>query len=150
VENGLVCMQHKHFSSDERGPIQGHLCMNSLLGVAEKLELTQVFAVDQREIKVLDKFVAQGKFLQRGINPKKNFEAVQKTRLFKDYLSDFLQSNRERFRDLPFWPSNVSNENDDGVLYQMLEKQVQLQVKLRMRMKTKQECIYGLDYGDYA
>jgi len=42
----IVCMQHKHSRSNKWGPTKGHLCLNSLLNVAQKLDPIQVFAFD--------------------------------------------------------------------------------------------------------
>jgi len=44
----------------------------------------------------------------------KNLKTTKKTREFKDYLEHFPQSNREVFHNLPFWPSIVLNQNEDG------------------------------------
>jgi hypothetical protein len=41
-------------------------------------------------------------------------EVVDKTSEFKDYLERFPQLNREGMRDLPFWPSDMLNQNGDG------------------------------------
>jgi len=73
-----------------------------------------VFAADQRELKVLDEFIVyKKKLVLRSMDPMKNMEVVDKTCKFKDCLESFPQLNREGKHDLPFWPSNMLNQNRD-------------------------------------
>ena len=46
IQNGIVHVQHKHFCTDEWGPVEGHLCLNSIPSGSTKPGLAEVFATD--------------------------------------------------------------------------------------------------------
>jgi len=64
----------------------------SLPSAAEKLEIAEVFAADQRKLKALDEFIAyKKKLVLRGFDPIRNAEVVDKMEAFKEYLEEFPQ-----------------------------------------------------------
>jgi hypothetical protein len=58
MENGMPQVQHKHFNKDAWGPAEGHLCLTSIPNTMEKPKLAEIFGADERELRVLDEFIA--------------------------------------------------------------------------------------------
>jgi hypothetical protein len=58
MDNGLTWVQYKHFSKDVWGPVEGHVCVRSLLNTAEKPTLAEVHRAMERELKALIEFIA--------------------------------------------------------------------------------------------
>ena len=109
---------------DERGLIEGHLCLNSLPSMSEKSGLTEVFTVDQRELKALDDFIAyKDTLIIRGsVNLYRNMKVADDLREFKKYLEEFPKSNKDAFYELSFWPDEVQNDNADGAVIRDAEE----------------------------
>jgi hypothetical protein len=101
----MTRVQYKHFSKDAWGPTDGHVCLRSLPNTAEKPILAEVHRADERELKVLDEFIAyKMRCVERLQNIEKNLQAIEETEWLKKYLKHFLDANREAQRALPFWP----------------------------------------------
>ena len=43
IQNRVVCVQYKHFCMDEWGPVEGHLCLNSIPSANAKQGLAKFF-----------------------------------------------------------------------------------------------------------
>jgi hypothetical protein len=107
VENGVPRVQHKHFNKDAWGPAEGYLCLRSLPNTMEKPELTKVFGADERELRVLDDFIAyKERCVERLHNVEKNLQAIDETRWLKQYLKEFPDGDREAQRALHFGHMN--------------------------------------------
>jgi hypothetical protein len=77
MENGVTQVQYKHFSKDAWEPTNGHVCLRSLPNTAEKLALAEVHRAEERELKVLDEFIAyKTRYVERLQNVEKNLQAI--------------------------------------------------------------------------
>jgi hypothetical protein len=104
MENGVTRVQYKHFSKDAWGPTNRHMCLTSLLNTVEKPALAEVHRVEERELKVLDEFIAYKKrCVERLQNVEKNLQAIEETEWLKEYLEYFPDANREAQKALLFW-----------------------------------------------
>jgi hypothetical protein len=73
MENGVIRVQYKHFSKDAWGPMDGYVCLRSLLNTAEKPALAKVHCAEERELKALDEFIAyKTRCIERLQNVEKN------------------------------------------------------------------------------
>jgi hypothetical protein len=117
IENGMTRVQYKHFSKNAWGPTEGHLCLRSLPNTAEKLALAEVHRAEERELKALDEFIAyKTRCVERLQNVEKNLQAIEETKLLKEYLEHFPDANREAQRALLFWPHEQDrNGMEDSV-----------------------------------
>jgi hypothetical protein len=62
----------------------------------EKPELAEVFGADERELRVLDDFIAyKERCVERLQNVVKNLQAIDETRWLKQYLKEFPTGDRE-------------------------------------------------------
>ena len=99
----MTRVQYKHFSKDACGPTEGHVCLRSLLNLAEKPALVEVYSADERELKALDEFIAyKTRCVERLQNVEKNLQAIEETEWLKEYLEHFRDANREAQGTLPF------------------------------------------------
>ena len=81
------------------------MCLRSLPNLAKKPAPAEIHRVAERELKVLDEFIAyKTKCVERLQNVKKNLQAIEETEWLKEYLEHFPNANREAQRILPFWP----------------------------------------------
>jgi hypothetical protein len=119
MESSVPRVQHKHFSTDAWGLADGHLCLTSLPSTMEKPNLAEVFPADERELRVLDDFIAYKKrCVERLQNVEKNLQAIDEIRWLKQYLEDFPRADRGTQKALPFWlheqERNVMDESETG------------------------------------
>jgi hypothetical protein len=68
------------------------LCLTSLPNTMEKPELAEVFGADERELRVLDDFIA---YKERCVERLQNVQAIDETRWLKQYLKEFPTGDRE-------------------------------------------------------
>ena len=72
------------------------MCLRSLLNPAEKPTLAEVHHADERELKVLNEFIAyKRRCVERLQNVEKNLQAIEETVWLKEYLEHFPDANRE-------------------------------------------------------
>jgi len=81
--------------------MEGHVCLRSLPNTAEKPTLAEVHRAEERELKVLDEFIAyKTRCVERLQNVEKNLQAIEETKWLKEVLEHFLDANREAQRAL--------------------------------------------------
>lgn len=116
MENGVVRVQHKHFSRDAWGPAEGHLCLQSLPSTTEKPDLAEVFPADSRELRALEDFIVyKESCVQRHIHIEENLVAIGRTEQFIEYLKEFPTSDRSAEKEQPFWPSTTEGNEGENV-----------------------------------
>lgn len=106
MENGMPRVQHKHFSGDAWGPVDGHMCLRSLPSTSQTPELAEVFAADDRELRALQEFIAyKERCVSRLQYVEKNLRAIDEAKWLMQYLIEFPTKDRREERSIPFWPS---------------------------------------------